>query len=122
MLFRSVSQSRYDASSNIATYSGVSIGVASKDRIVVVAVSSELASSTPSACTIDYGSGDTAMTAGTGGNFGAVYTQLYYLKVPTGTTATIKVTFSATNPTGTQNHIAVYKYEDYDEKFDSDNF
>lgn len=97
------------AASNIATYSTVSIGAAAANRIIAVLVATELASSTPSACTIDYGSGDTAMTAGTGGNFGAVYTQIYYLLVPTGTTATIKVTFSSTNPNNTQNHIAVYR-------------
>ena len=45
------------ASSAIATYSSQSIGTASSDRIVVVLVGTEFASSNPSACTIDYGSG-----------------------------------------------------------------
>lgn len=98
-----------NAASNIATYSTVAIGDAAPNRIIVVTVGTELTSSTPSACTIDYGSGDTAMTAGTGANGGILYSQLYWLAVPTGTTATIKVTYSSTNPTSTQNHIAVYK-------------
>jgi hypothetical protein len=97
------------ASSNIATYSSVSIGAEAADRIIAVLVGTELASSTPSACTIDYGSGDTAMNAAVGGNFGAMYTQIFYLLVPTGTTATIKVTYSSTNPANTANHIAVYR-------------
>ncbi len=100
------------ASSNIASYSGVSIGTAASNRIIVVLVATELAASTPSGCTIDYGGGDTAMTAGTGGNLGAVYAKTYRLLVPTGTTATIKVTYSATNPTSVQNHIAVYSVLD----------
>lgn len=109
---RTANPAGVSASSNVATYSTVDIGAAASNRIIVVVVASELAASTPSGCTIDYGSGDTAMTAGTGGNFGAVYAQTYRLLVPTGTTATIKVTFSATNPTSTQNHIAVYRILD----------
>lgn len=97
------------ATSNIATYTDTSIGAAAPNRIVVVLVGTELSSSTPSACTIDYGSGDTAMNAGTGGNQGISFSQLYYLAVPTGTTATIKVTYSSTDPGATSNHIAVYR-------------
>lgn len=96
------------ASSNVATYSTVSIGTAAPNRTVVVLVGSELASTPIASCTIDYGSGDTAMTAGTQGNQGAVYARGFYLLVPTGTTATIKVTFTTNSPTSTQNHIAVY--------------
>jgi len=105
---RTANPAGVNSASNVATYSGVSIGTADSSRIIVVCVGTELASSTPSGCTIDYGSGDTTMTAGSGGNFGAVYAQTYRLAVPTGTTATIKVTYSSTNPTDTQNHIAVY--------------
>lgn len=100
------------ASSTVATYSGVSIGTAASNRIVIVAVGSELASTPINSCTIDYGSGDTAMTAGSAGNFGAVYARLFYLLVPTGTTATIKVTWGTNSPTSTQNHIAVYTATD----------
>lgn len=108
-IIRTANPAGVAASGNIATYSSVDIGTADASRIVVVLVGTELSASTPSACTIDYGSGDTAMTAGTGGNQGISYSQLYYLAVPTGTTATIKVTYSATNPGTTANHIAVYK-------------
>lgn len=96
------------ASGNISTYSSVAIGTASTDRIIAVVVGTELASSTPSACTIDSGGGDVAMTAGTTGNFGAMFARIFYLNVKTGTTATIKVTYSSTNPLNTENHIAVY--------------
>ena len=96
------------ASANVATYSSQSIGPAAPNRIVVVAVASEQASTPIDSCTIDYGSGDTAMTAGSAGNFGAVYARLFYLPVPTGTTATIKVTWGTNSPTSTRNHIAVY--------------
>lgn len=100
------------ASSNVATYSAQSIGDAVPDRIIAVVVGSELASTPIASCTIDYGSGDTAMTAGTQGNQGAVYARTFYLAVPTGTTATIKVTFTTNSPTSTQNHIAVYRILD----------
>lgn len=96
------------AVSTVATYAGVSIGAEAADRIVAVVVGTELSASTPSAATIDYGSGDVAMTAGTTGNQGIMYARIFYLAVPTGTTATIKVTFSSVSPGSTANHIAVY--------------
>lgn len=92
------------ASATVATYTGVSIGTAAPNRTIVVVVGTELAAANPSAATID----GNAMTAGTGGDQGAVQTNLFYLPYPTGTTADIAVTFSAVSPTSTQNHIAVY--------------
>ena len=92
------------ATATVATYTGVSIGTAAPNRTIVVVVGTELAAANPSACTID----GNAMTAGTGGDQGAVQTNLFYLPYPTGTTANIAVTFSAVSPTSTQNHIAVY--------------
>lgn len=96
------------ASSNVATYSGVSIGAAAPDRIIAVVVGSELASTPIASCTID----GNAMTAGTQGNQGAVYARTFYLPYPTGTTANIAVTFTTNSPTSTQNHIAVYRILD----------
>jgi len=96
------------ASSTVATYTSVSIGVAAADRIVAVVVGTELAGANPSACTIDSGGGAVAMTAATGGDFAAMQTQIFYLRVPTGTTANIDITFSAVSPGNTDNHIAVY--------------
>lgn len=96
------------ASSNVATYSSVSIGTAASNRVVVVAVGSELGSTPINSCTIDYGTGDTSMTAGSAGNLNSLYARLFYLLAPTGTTATIKVTFGTNSPSNTQNHIAVY--------------
>ncbi len=96
---------------NVATYSTVSIGTASTDRIISVVVGAEFANATPSGVTIDYGSGAVAMTAGTTGNFTDMYARVFYLAVPTGTTATIVVTFSGSispGPGTTANHIAVY--------------
>jgi hypothetical protein len=75
---------------------------------VVVVVASELASTPIASCTL----GGTTMTAGTQGNQGAVYSRLFYLLYPTGTTATVAVTFTTNSPTSTQNHIAVYTVTD----------
>src|SRR3972149_6105196 len=97
------------AISTVATYTGVSIGIATADRIIAVVVGTELSNSTPSAATIDSGGGAVSMTAGTTGNLLAMYARIFYLLVPTGTTATITVTFSAVSPTKTANHIAVYR-------------
>ena len=97
------------ASSTVATYTGVSIGDAAPNRIVAVVVGTELASSTPSACTINSGGGAVSMTAGTTGNGGVLFARIFYLLVPTGATAEIKVTFSSVSPSSTQNHIAVYR-------------
>lgn len=93
------------ASSNVATYSSQSIGTASDDRVVVVVVGTELASSAPTDCTID---GVRATAAGSGATQGAMNSRIYYLPVPTGTTADIAVTYGSTNPTAAQNRIAVY--------------
>lgn len=92
-----------NTSSNVATYSSVAIGDASANRIVVVLVGSELASASIDSVTL----GGNAMSAGTQGNFGAVYARAFYLAYPTGTTADVVVTYGA-GATSTQNHIAVY--------------
>lgn len=97
-----------NASSNVATYSSVSIGTAASDRVVVVCVGTELTSSGPTACTIDFGSGHTSMVAGSLGTQGALNARMFYLPVSSGTSAEFKVTFGSTNPTADQNHIAVY--------------
>jgi hypothetical protein len=49
------------------------------------------------------------MTQGSPQVIGAVYANTFYLLVPTGTTAEFKVTFGATSPTATQNHVAIYR-------------
>ena len=104
VITRTANPAGVSASATVATYTGVSIGTAAPNRTIVVVVGTELAAANPSACTID----GNAMTAGTGGDQGAVQTNLFYLPYPTGTTANIAVTFSAVSPTSTQNHIAVY--------------
>lgn len=95
------------ASGNVATYSSQSIGTAAEDRIIFLVVGTELASASPNSATIDYGTGAVAMTAGSQGNLGAVYSRIFYAKAPTGTTADFAVTFGA-NPNNTQNHVSVY--------------
>lgn len=93
------------SSSNVATYSGVSIGTAAEDRIVVLSVVSELTSASPNSATID----GVAMTAQAAtGNLGAVYARNFYIHWPTGTTATFEVTFGA-NASSTQNHVIVHR-------------
>jgi len=94
-----------NSSSNVATYSNQAIGTAVSDRVVVVLVACELASTPIESCTL----GGIQMNAGTAGNFGAVYTRAFWLNYPTGTTATVAVTFTTNSPSSTQNHISVYK-------------
>lgn len=96
------------ASSTVATYTSVSIGTASPDRIIAVCVGTELASSTPSLCTIDTGSGPHTMHPADTGNFGAMFARIFTAAVPFGTSATIAVTYSSVSPGSTANHIAVY--------------
>lgn len=103
LITQTANPSGVSSSSNVATYSGVSIGAAATNRIVVVLVASELASASINSVTL----GGSSMTAGTEGNFGAVYARAFYLLYPTGTTADIVVTYGA-NASNTQNHIAVY--------------
>lgn len=82
--------------SNLTTYtfSGTSIGAASADRVVIVAVAGMTGSArTISSVTIGGNTATVAVTqastSGTGTRIG-----LYYLAVPAGTTADIVVTFS----------------------------
>lgn len=96
-----------NSSGNVATYTNVAIGDAHPDRIVVVCVGTELASASINSCTL----GGSAMNAGTQGNQGDEYARTFYRAYPTGTTATIEVTFGA-NASSTQNHIAVYNVSD----------
>lgn len=104
LITQTASPAPVGASSNVATYTDTAIGAATGDRIIVVVVGTELASSTPSACTI----GGLTMNAGTGGAQSPAYARAFYLAYPSGTTATIAVTYSSTNPTNQQNKIAVY--------------
>lgn len=92
--------------SNVATYSTVSIGSASADRIVVVGVVCE-DNATINSVTIDSGGGATAMNAGSAGSFGTAKARLFWLPVASGTTATIAVTYSE-GVLDTLNGIAVY--------------
>ena len=106
-IFYNADPAGVSASGNVASYTSVNIATATSTRITVLVVTSELASATIDSATIDTGGGATAMTAGTQGNFGAVYARAFYALTPSGTTATFAVTFGA-NPSSTQNHISVY--------------
>ena len=103
-IYRTANPAGANGSSNVATYADQPIGNAAPNRTVVVLVSSELASTPINSVTL----GGSAMTAGTAGNEGAVYARAFYLAYPTGTTATVAVTFGTNTPNSTQNHIAVY--------------
>jgi hypothetical protein len=95
------------SASSVATYSTVSIGTASSDRIIVVCVTGEdNGGANPNSATLDYGSGDTAMTAGTLASSSNTRARTFYLAAPTGTTGTVKVTWSA-DVAATENHIVV---------------
>lgn len=109
---RTAGPSSVAASSTVATYTSLSIGQASPDRIVVLLVGTELNNSDPSAATIDTGGGPVSMTAGQVGTFGGTSppkARAFWLAVPTGETATFAITFGATSPTELQNQIAVYR-------------
>ena len=96
--------------SSVVTYSGQSIGAAASDRIVVLVVNSDKATAEPISATIDYGTGAQAMSSTTTANVSGLYARIFYLAVPTGTTATFAVTFFAgSNPSGSQNKITVFK-------------
>ena len=92
---------------NVATYTNAAIGDAHPDRVVVVCVGVESAATIDS-CTL----GGTGMTAGTQGRLAStVAARTFYLAYPTGTTATVAVTFSA-DILAAGNHIAVYNISD----------
>src|SRR5262245_33647931 len=77
------------------TYSGASIGTAAPDRTVVLLVGTELTAGAITSATINPGSGAVSMLAGTNGSTGAVGTRIFYLLVPSGTTADFAITFAA---------------------------
>jgi hypothetical protein len=85
------------------TYSGVSIGTAAHDRVVVVAVGTELTAGAISSATLD----GVAMNASTNGAQGAVGARIFWLHKPTGTTADVAITFAASQTADTKK-IAVY--------------
>lgn len=104
---RTASTNSFSASASLATFTGVSIGPAAADRIVVVCVSAEESNATPLTCTIDYGTGDISMSSTSLSQVGSVRSRISYLAVPTGITATIKVDVSDSLATSTL-RIAVY--------------
>lgn len=93
--------------STVATWTSKSIGTATSDRLVVLCVGSEFTTGTISSATIDFGSGDTAMTAASQGTLGNNSARIFYLAVTSGTTATFKVTYGA-NPSTTTTYAAAY--------------
>ena len=94
-------------SAQIGTYSSASIGAAASDRIIAVACTAT--GIAPVSATIDYGSGDTAMSATDIANSATlVSTCIFYLAAPTGTQATIKITYDDDDGDGSLNHIIVY--------------
>lgn len=95
--------------SSVTTYSTVNIGTASADRIIVlVSASEDLDGASPSSATIDFGSGDTAMTPLALAEFPSNRVRLFYLLVDSGTSATFKITWSADTVAIGDNRIAVY--------------
>lgn len=90
-------------SGGVVTYAGASIGAEAADRIVVVCISSEDGDE-PSGVTI---AGNAATkAAGTVLATTTLDAYIYYLAVPTGTTADIVI--SSFTASSTDNHIAVY--------------
>jgi hypothetical protein len=75
------------------TFSGADIGAEAADRIVVVGVGTETTGGTATVSSVTIG-GDAASVAVENGGFNRTFAGLYYLEVPTGTTADIVVSFS----------------------------
>lgn len=95
------------SSGGVSTYTNVSIGPASTDRIIYIGVATDAAGASINSATIDYGTGAQSMTALTQANVGQVYCRLFYASAPTGTTATIAITYGAA-VTAAQNRFVVY--------------
>jgi hypothetical protein len=95
-------------SSSVSTYSTQSIGAADASRIVYVLVATSAATTIDSA-TLDYGSGDTAMTSVCSATVSGanIKFKIFSLAAPSGTTATIKITFSGFTSASEQ-QISVY--------------
>lgn len=96
--------------SSVVTYSSQSIGSVTSNRIIVLAVNSDKATAEPLSATIDYGTGAQAMSSTTTANVGGIYSKIFYLAAPSGTTATFAITFFAgSNPSGSQNKVTIFK-------------
>lgn len=95
----------------VITYSGLSIGTAAPDRVVALAVGTELTAGAISSATIDYGAGALPMDASSNGIQGAVGARMFWLHAPSGTTATFAITFGASQTANTQK-VAVYSVPD----------
>jgi hypothetical protein len=93
------------------TYSDVAIGVAAPDRYIAVLAGAELTDGYPIAATIDFGAGAFSMSEGTLAGQGVVYSRIFYAPAPAGATATLTVSFGASQGTLTH-HIAVYRAVD----------
>lgn len=96
------------SSGGVTSYTSQSIGTAAVGRYVYVLVTAGTASD-PTACTI----GGVSATAGTLASFGSMRARLFSLRVDTGTTADIAVTWSSA-VTSTQNHITVVSVTGHD--------
>ena len=89
------------------TYSTLSIGTATDDRVVVVVIGKEVATRVPGTVTL----GGLTMVQASGTTFGSMGAWLYYLSYPTGTTATVVIAWGGA-VASTENHIAVYTITD----------
>lgn len=107
-IVRTASPNGVAISGGVVTYTTVAIGTASADRLIYVLHGGEVSSGDPTSATIDSGGGAVAMNAGTLATFGAIRARVFKLAVPTGTTATIAITWTTAGPSAAQNHIAVY--------------
>lgn len=98
-------------SSNVTTYSTQSIGAASVDRVVALVVTKEVATVVLNSVTCNSGGGAVAMRLADGNTFGSMGAWLYWLNVPSGTTADFALTWSGAI-LAAENHIFVYAITD----------
>lgn len=111
VITRTANPAGANSASGITTYATQAIGAASADRVVAVCIGKEHATAVVSSVTIDFGGGDVAMRLANGTTFAAMGAHIYWLGVPTGTTATFKVTWSAA-VLAAENNIAIYTVTD----------
>ena len=96
-----------DSTANITTYAAATCGTESADRIIAVCIGKEVATVAATSVTL----GGESMVLANGTTFVNMGAWIYWKNFPTGTTATVAVTWDG-SIFGTENHIALYAITD----------
>lgn len=93
---------------NVTTYADIATGTADPTRVGVVVIGKEVATVVVNSVTIDDGTGVRSMIqSGTIATLGNQGSWMYFLPIPSGTTATVAITWSGA-VTAAQNHMTLY--------------